>query len=96
MTLQNYLSLGNRAMAVSGTAMLLGVGAAYPFAHHLGLALQVIAHLSIAIAAGFFKLGYVVRLAAQHELAQAAVRGRAQHPSGAMDPTHRQPPAVAR
>ncbi len=71
---RDYLSFGNRAMALSGTAMMLGIGAAYPFAHHLGLALQVIAHLSIAIAAGVFKLGYVVRLAAQHELAQAAGR----------------------
>jgi len=70
MSTQEYLSLGNRAMALSGTAMLLGIGAAYPFAHHLGLALQVLAHLSIAIAAGVFKLGYVIRLAAQHEMAQ--------------------------
>ena len=73
MTSRNYLALGNRAMAVSGTAMMLAIGAAYPFAPHLGLALQVIAHLSIAIAAGVFKLGYVIRLAAQHEL------GTAQH-----------------
>lgn len=72
MTPRDYLATGNRAMAVSGTAMLIGIGAAYPFAHHLGLALQVIAHLSIAIAAGVFKLGYVIRLAAQHEQARSA------------------------
>ena len=67
METQNYLSMGNRAMALSSAAMLVGISAAYPFAHHLGLALQVIAHLSIPIAAGIFKLGYVFRLAAQHE-----------------------------
>lgn len=74
MATQDYLSIGNRAMALSGAAMLLGIGAAYPFAHHLGLALQVLAHLSIAIAAGVFKLGYVIRLAAQHERATPAAR----------------------
>lgn len=71
-TPHDYLATGNRAMALSGTAMLIGIGAAYPFAHHLGIALQVIAHLSIAVAAGVFKLGYVIRLAAQHALAQSA------------------------
>lgn len=71
-TAHHYLATGNRAMALSGTAMLIGIGAAYPFAHHLGIALQVIAHLSIAIAAGFFKLGYVIRLAAQHEMVRSA------------------------
>jgi hypothetical protein len=70
-TPHDYLATGNRAMALSGTAMLIGIGAAYPFAHHLGIALQVIAHLSIAVAAGVFKLGYVIRLAAQHAQAQA-------------------------
>jgi hypothetical protein len=68
---RHVLSLGNRAMAVSGSAMLLGVGAAYPFAHHFGLLPQVLAHLAIPVAAGVFKLGYVMRLAGQHELAAA-------------------------
>lgn len=72
MATQNYLSMGNNAMALSSTVMLIGIGAAYPFAHHLGLLLQVIAHLSIPIAAGIFKLGYVLRLAAQHELRESA------------------------
>ena len=71
MEAHDYLAIGNRAMTLSGAAMLLGIGAAYPLAHHLGIMLQVIAHLSIAIAAGVFKLGYVIRLAAQHELVQS-------------------------
>lgn len=78
MAIQRYLSIGNRTMACSGAAMLLSIGAAYPFAHHFGMVTQIVAHLSIAIAAGFFKLGYVIRLAAQHELAlrtRAAKRG---------------------
>lgn len=71
----HHLALANRAMAGSAATMLIAIGAAYPFAHHLGLALQVVAHLSIAVAAGFFKLGYVLRLAAQHEMALAATTG---------------------
>lgn len=70
MSTQRCFSLGNRTMAVSGLTMLVGVGAAYPFAAHVGLGLQILAHLAITIAAGFFKLGYVLRLAAQHERAQ--------------------------
>lgn len=72
MSTHRYLSLGNRTMAASGLALLAGVFAAYPYAHHFGLALQIVAHLAITIAAGFFKLGYVLRLAAQHERARAA------------------------
>lgn len=71
MSPRHCLALGNRAMAISGGALLLGAGVAYPFAHHFALLLQVLAHLVIPIAAGVFKLGYVIRLAAQHELAQA-------------------------
>ncbi|MCW5665256.1 MAG: hypothetical protein KIT35_15605 [Piscinibacter sp.] len=72
MSTQRYYSLGNRTMALSGLTMLVGVGAAYPFAAHFGLGLQIVAHLAITIAAGFFKLGYVLRLAAQHEQARRA------------------------
>lgn len=79
-TTHRYLAIGNRAMALSGTAMLIGIGAAYPFAHYFGIALQVVAHLSIAIAAGVFKLGYVIRLAAQHEMASDATAPRPQVP----------------
>lgn len=70
-TPNTYLGLGNRTMAVSGATLLLGVGIAYPFAPHFGLVLQIVAHLAIVVAAGFFKLGYVLRLAAQHEQAKA-------------------------
>lgn len=67
MSTRTYFSLGNRTMAVSSLALLVSAGAAYPFAQHFGLALQILAHLTITVAAGFFKLGYVIRLAAQHE-----------------------------
>lgn len=76
MDTRTCLSLGNRTMAVSGTAMLLGIGAAYPFAPYFGLLLQIVAHLSIVVAAGFFKLGYVLRLAAQHEQAKTRMPQR--------------------
>lgn len=72
MSTHRYFSVGNRTMAASGLTMLVGVFAAYPYAHHFGLALQIVAHLAITVAAGFFKLGYVLRLAAQHEQAKRA------------------------
>ncbi len=64
---RHVLAVGNRAMAWSASAMLLGTAVAYPFADRVGLLLQVLAHLTIPVAAGVFKLGYVLRLAAQHE-----------------------------
>jgi len=70
-----HLLLGNRTMAFSALALLLGVATAYPFADHVGLGLQIVAHLSIAVSAGAFKLGYVIRLAAQNELGQALPQG---------------------
>jgi len=63
-----FLETGNRTLAVSGTVFLMSTLIAYPLASRFGLATQVLAHLSIVVAAGFFKLGYVLRLAAQHEL----------------------------
>ncbi|MFT3953741.1 MAG: hypothetical protein QM722_04880 [Piscinibacter sp.] len=82
MATDHYLAIGNRAMACSAAAMLFGIAAAYPFAQHFGMALQIVAHLSIGIAAGFFKLGYVIRLAAQHEIALHAREPQAGAPSG--------------
>ncbi len=70
MATQEYLSLGNRVMRISTIAMLLAIAAAYPLAHHVALVLQIVAHLSIAVAAAAFKLGYVMRLAAQQELSR--------------------------
>ena len=76
MDTRTWLSFGNRTMGASGTTMLLGIAAAYPLAPHFGLATQIVAHLAIVVAAGFFKLGYVLRLAAQHEQANARVPQR--------------------
>ncbi|MBH9578687.1 hypothetical protein [Inhella proteolytica] len=68
-TRAQILQTANRTLAVSALALLLSVLAAYPFAEHFSMGLQVTAHLAITVAAGFFKLGYVVRLAAQHDMA---------------------------
>lgn len=67
-TPQRFLRAGNRMLMVSFAVMVLSTLIAYPLADRVGLGLQVLAHLAIVIAAGFFKLGYVLRLAAQHEL----------------------------
>lgn len=78
MITQRYFSLGNRTMAASGLAIVAGVGVAYPFAAHFSLVLQIVAHLAITVAAGFFKLGYMLRLAAQHEQAKRSGAAPAQ------------------
>ncbi|MBB2485030.1 hypothetical protein H5407_07275 [Mitsuaria sp. WAJ17] len=69
-TPQRFLRTGNRTLMVSFAIMVLSTLVAYPLADQVGLGLQVLAHLAIVIAAGFFKLGYVLRLAAQHEMSQ--------------------------
>lgn len=68
---RRYLLIGNGTLALSALALLASVLLAYPLADRLGLAGQIAAHLAIPVAAGFFKLGYVVRLAAQQALGAA-------------------------
>jgi len=41
---------------------------AYPYAQRFGLGTQIAAHLAIPVSAGFFKLGYVLRLAASEAI----------------------------
>ncbi|ATE59150.1 hypothetical protein CCZ27_03530 [Thauera sinica] len=55
-------------MAAAALGMLATVLVAYPYAPHFSLPAQVAAHLLLPVAAGVFKLGYVVRLAAHHAL----------------------------
>ncbi|THF67019.1 hypothetical protein E6C76_01095 [Pseudothauera nasutitermitis] len=67
-TPQRILSLGRAMMAASFVAMLVTVMIAYPYASSFSLPAQIAAHLLLPVAAAFFKLGYVVRLAAHHAL----------------------------
>lgn len=63
-----FLSLSNRTLACASVALLLSFFVAYPYAHKFSLVTQIAAHLLIPVAAGFFKLGYVFRLASQEAI----------------------------
>lgn len=63
-----YLTLGRTAMALSAVGMAASAAVAYPLADRFALGVQVAAHLALPVSAAFFKLGYVVRLAAHHAM----------------------------
>ncbi|MBW7860299.1 MAG: hypothetical protein KJZ96_10305 [Rhodocyclaceae bacterium] len=50
---------GGAAMAIAAALV------AYPYAPHFPLGIQILGHLLIPVGAAAFKLGYVIRLAAQ-------------------------------
>lgn len=62
------LTLGRMVMLLAGLAMVASGLVAYPYSAHFGLGTQVAAHIALPVAAAFFKLGYVVRLASHHAL----------------------------
>ncbi len=62
-TQAGYHRLANRLLSASVVGLVLGVAVAYPWASRFPLGVQVLAHLSIPVAAGVLKLGYVMRLA---------------------------------
>lgn len=66
------LTLGRAMMIVAALTMVVTALIAYPFATRFALPAQVAAHLLLPVAAGMFKLGYVVRLAAHHALGNTA------------------------
>ena len=65
---QRYLRLGNKTLMASASALVASALVAYPYAQRFGLGTQIAAHLAIPVSAGFFKLGYVVRLAASEAI----------------------------
>jgi hypothetical protein len=69
---QRYQRTGDLMMSVAAVVTVLAGLVAYPYASQFSLAAQIAAHLVIPVGAGVFKLGYVVRLAAQ----EAQRRGR--------------------
>ncbi len=71
-TAHKTLTLGRWAMAFAALA-LLGAGmVAYAWADDFSLPVQIAAHLLMPVAAGLFKLGYVVRLASHQALGNLA------------------------
>lgn len=69
---QRYQRTGDLMMIVAAVLTVLAGLVAYPYASQFSLVTQIAAHLVIPVGAGVFKLGYVVRLAAQ----EAQRRGR--------------------
>lgn len=68
---RRYQTTGALMMLGAATVTLLAALAAYPYASLLSMPAQITSHLLIPLGAGVFKLGYVVRLAAQSAQASA-------------------------
>lgn len=68
LTPRQTLRIGRWTMLISLAVLLFASLVAYPLAHRFGLAMQIVGHLAMPVAAAFFKLGYVARLAAHHAL----------------------------
>lgn len=65
---RRVLTTGRAMMTLAGLGMLVSTAIAYPLADRFSLGVQIAGHLALPVSAAFFKLGYVVRLAAHHAL----------------------------
>lgn len=65
---RRVLTTGRLMMGFAAAGMLVSTLVAYPLAERFGLGTQIAGHLALPVSAAFFKLGYVVRLAAHHAL----------------------------
>ena len=65
---RRFLTTGRAMMALAAIGMLVSTLVAYPLAERFSLGMQIAGHLALPVSAAFFKLGYVVRLAAHHAL----------------------------
>lgn len=72
---RRYQTTGALMMLGAGVVTLLAAMAAYPYASLFSMPAQIASHLLIPLGAGIFKLGYVVRLAAQSARAGATAAG---------------------
>lgn len=60
-----YRRIGNLTLTGGAGMAIAAALVAYPYASHFPLAVQILGHLLIPVGAAAFKLGYVIRLAAQ-------------------------------
>ena len=65
---RRVLTTGRAMMVLAAIGMLVSTLVAYPMAERFSLGMQIAGHLALPVSAAFFKLGYVVRLAAHHAL----------------------------
>lgn len=70
---QRHLRLSSTTLLASACALITCVLIAYPYAQRFCLGTQIAAHLAIPVSAGFFKLGYVIRLAAAEAIRKMEV-----------------------
>ncbi len=69
---QKTLFLARWTMGLALVALLGAALVAYAWADDFSLPAQIMAHLLMPVAAGLFKLGYVIRLASHHALGNLA------------------------
>ncbi|WP_017938863.1 hypothetical protein [Zestomonas thermotolerans] len=62
------LRLSGHLLLAGGVLLVLGVSAAYGFEHLLSIPQQVLAHSCVILGPTLLKIGYVLRLLAQHNL----------------------------
>lgn len=65
---RRVLTTGRAMMVLAALGMAASTAIAYPLAERFSLGIQIAGHLALPVSAAFFKLGYVVRLAAHHAL----------------------------
>lgn len=63
--LLRYRRTGDRMMLSGAAVAIIAALVAYPYAREFSMGMQIVGHLLIPVGAAAFKLGYVVRLAAQ-------------------------------
>ncbi|MDB5993900.1 MAG: hypothetical protein JWP42_1036 [Pseudomonas sp.] len=67
---QNVYQLSNKVLAAGLTLLLAGIYGAYLYAGNLPIVILVLMHAMTIIGPTLIKIGYVMRLLAQHQLGQ--------------------------
>ncbi|WP_137805587.1 transmembrane sensor/regulator PpyR [Pseudomonas sp. G(2018)] len=67
---QNVLHLSSRVLGVGLAMLLAGIYGAYLYAGHLSILAQVSLHAMTIVGPTLLKIGYVMRLLAQHRLSK--------------------------
>ena len=66
-TIKKLHSFGTFTLAVASSLLIWSIWVGFIHPHHYSLAVQITAHISTMLAGGLLKLGYVIRLASEHE-----------------------------
>ena len=66
-TIKTIHSLGTITLLIAAALLMWSIWVGFIQSEHYSLAVQISAHISTMLAGGLLKVGYVVRLAAEHE-----------------------------